>query len=210
MGCKTSKFESHDDSTPKQIGHIIIPEHPQQNNNELRMIDTEIEDLQEIARQRDEDKVKLLLLGTGESGKSTIFKQFRILYGTEKSDEDLQMYGMIVRSNIVTAVRRLCMLTRQMGFEEKLDEESKAAVDQSKDDHCGMTVSEAYDQLVAYIVDHTATEPFPPISKEQAEQDWVGKSSWVGAQQNENSMLFLQHVEAMRVLWQVSTFQLSS
>lgn len=207
MGCKTSKFESHDDSTPKQIGHIIIPEHPQQNNNELRMIDTEIEDLQEIARQRDEDKVKLLLLGTGESGKSTIFKQFRILYGTEKSDEDLQMYGMIVRSNIVTAVRRLCMLTRQMGFEEKLDEESKAAVDQSKDDHCGMTVSEAYDQLVAYIVDHTATEPFPPISKEQAEQDWVGKSSWVGAQQNENSMLFLQHVEAMRVLWQSDTIQ---
>ena len=68
-----------------------------------------------------------------------------------------------------------------------------------------MTVREAYDQIVSYLVDNTATAPFPDIPKEQAEQDWVGNSSWAGVQANNNARLFLQHVEAMRVLWQVST-----
>jgi GTPase SAR1 family protein len=202
MGCDQSKPEQ---GLPmKPAVDIIIPN---TRGSQARLIDCDIDDAQEHARRQDEDKVKLLLLGTGESGKSTISKQFRILYGSEKSDEDLRMYGVIVRSNILTAVRKLCMLTRQMGHERLIDEESTKATAQNREDVCGMTVREAYDQLMSHLVDNNALTPFPDIPQEQAEQDWVGKSVWAGVQANNNARLFLQHVEAIRVLWQSNTIR---
>ena len=73
------------------------------------------------AQQEEELKVKLLLLGAGESGKSTIFKQMRILYGAPRGDDDLRMYGVVVRSNVVTVVRKLCLLVRRLEMEGKLE-----------------------------------------------------------------------------------------
>ncbi|GFH60885.1 hypothetical protein CTEN210_17361 [Chaetoceros tenuissimus] len=178
-----------------------------QDAERQRMIDMEISEQQKAASIEDEEKVKLLLLGTGESGKSTIFKQMRILYGSPKTDDDLRMYGVIVRSNIVTAVRKLCLLTRQLGYEKKLDEESKAATAADLSDCSGMTPRESYDQIIAYLVDNTAPEPFPDIPKEQSQKDWVGRSNRAGIQANLDAQQFLQHVEAIRVLWQSATIQ---
>ena len=49
---------------------------------ESRNIDNDLE----RAKLDEGGKIKMLLLGAGESGKSTIFKQMRLLYGTERSD----------------------------------------------------------------------------------------------------------------------------
>ena len=169
--------------------------------------DDEITQEQEAHRLHEESKIKLLLLGTGESGKSTIFKQMRILYGSPKSHDDLRMYGVIVRSNIVTAVRKLCQLTKAIGYVQKLDEESSAATAADLNDVSGMTPREAYDQIMAHLVDNTAAEPFPSLSEERIERDWVGRSSRAGLEMNKNATLFLQHVEAIRVLWQSTTIR---
>ncbi|XP_043568531.1 guanine nucleotide-binding protein G(q) subunit alpha-like isoform X1 [Chiloscyllium plagiosum] len=67
----------------------------------------------EIERQLRRDKrdarreLKLLLLGTGESGKSTFIKQMRIIHGTGYSDEDKRGFTKLVYQNIFTAMQAM-------------------------------------------------------------------------------------------------------
>ena len=161
------------------------------------------------ARLEDEGKIKMLLLGAGESGKSTIFKQMRLLYNSnERTDDDLRMYGVVARSNIVVAVRKLCAHLRNLGLEEELDREE--AGDQSS-----MSVRQAYDELMAYLVDNTANlegksvSQDPSVSEHQilnnGKKDWVGQSARAGGAANNDAKLFLDHHESIRILWQVST-----
>ena len=81
--------------------------------------------------------------------KSTIFKQMRLLYGTERSDDDLRMYGVVACSNIVVAVRKLCSHLRNLGLEEELDRESRENKDLEDGEHSSMNCRQAYDELMA-------------------------------------------------------------
>ncbi|XP_061671895.1 guanine nucleotide-binding protein subunit alpha-14-like isoform X2 [Syngnathoides biaculeatus] len=67
----------------------------------------------EIERQLRRDKknfrreLKLLLLGTGESGKSTFIKQMRIIHGGGYDDEDKRKYAKLVYQNIYTSMQTM-------------------------------------------------------------------------------------------------------
>ncbi|XP_013861965.1 guanine nucleotide-binding protein subunit alpha-14 [Austrofundulus limnaeus] len=67
----------------------------------------------EIERQLRRDKqnlkreLKLLLLGTGESGKSTFIKQMRIIHGKGFTDSDRKGFTRLVFQNIVVAIQAL-------------------------------------------------------------------------------------------------------
>ncbi|XP_006122539.1 guanine nucleotide-binding protein subunit alpha-14 [Pelodiscus sinensis] len=64
----------------------------------------------EIERQLRKDarkELKLLLLGTGESGKTTFIKQMRIIHGSGFTDEDRKGFSKLVYQNIFTAIQSL-------------------------------------------------------------------------------------------------------
>ncbi len=147
------------------------------------------------ARQQEELKVKLLLLGAGESGKSTIFKQMRILHGSPRTEDDLRMYGVVVRSNVITAMRKLCQLLRNLELVEQL------AGEPPSDD--GMTPKQSFDHLCAHLVDGTV-----PLLEEKVPNggadDWVGHSARAGLGPNNDAQQFLQLWKPIKVLWEVS------
>jgi len=68
---------------------------------------------QEIEKQLRRDKkdarreLKLLLLGTGESGKSTFIKQMRIIHGAGYSDDDKRSFIKLVYQNIFMAMNSM-------------------------------------------------------------------------------------------------------
>jgi hypothetical protein len=63
-----------------------------------------------------------------------------------------------------------------------------------------MTCRQAYDELIAHLVDNTATAA---QDEKVLEGDWVGTSPRAGMAANNDSKLFLQHHESIRILWQV-------
>jgi hypothetical protein len=76
---------------------------PSETRRRSRNIDRQLRK-ERIDKQKE---YKILLLGTGESGKSTIIKQMRIIYGKGFSDDDLVGYRELVFQNIITAMKRL-------------------------------------------------------------------------------------------------------
>ncbi|KAM6902285.1 guanine nucleotide-binding protein subunit alpha-14-like [Xenentodon cancila] len=78
----------------------------------------------EIERQLRRDKkdfhreLKLLLLGAGESGKSTFIKQMRIIHGKGYNDADRKSFTRLVFQNIIAAIKSLieAMKTLQIHY----------------------------------------------------------------------------------------------
>jgi len=58
---------------------------------------------------------KLLLLGAGESGKSTLFKQMISIYGKGFPDTERDTYRPIIYHNILTAMKTLCKQSQKHG-----------------------------------------------------------------------------------------------
>nr|CDS20395.1 expressed protein [Echinococcus granulosus] len=85
----------------------------------------------EIEKQLKRDKkdarreLKLLLLGTGESGKSTFIKQMRIIHGSGYSDEERRSLIKLVYQNIYLAMYTLirAMETLKIPYENPINRE---------------------------------------------------------------------------------------
>nr|XP_005997546.2 PREDICTED: guanine nucleotide-binding protein subunit alpha-14-like [Latimeria chalumnae] len=82
----------------------------------------------EIEKQLRRDKkdarreLKLLLLGTGESGKSTFIKQMRIIHGSGYTDEDRKGFTKLVYQNIFTAMQAMVRAMETLRIQFKIEQ----------------------------------------------------------------------------------------
>lgn len=95
MGCGTSRAEQ---SAAAKISNLIDEE--LQND-----------------REKIQQELTLLLLGAGESGKSTIVKQMRIIHCNGYMEEDCLKYKSIVYSNAIESLFSILLAMRTLGIE---------------------------------------------------------------------------------------------
>ncbi|XP_075899914.1 guanine nucleotide-binding protein G(q) subunit alpha-like isoform X2 [Nelusetta ayraudi] len=97
---------------------------------EARRINDEIERQLRRDKRDSRREYKLLLLGTGESGKSTFIKQMRIIHGRGYSDEDKRSFTRLVYQNIFTAMQAMiqAMKTLQIPYKYENNKANAAMV----------------------------------------------------------------------------------
>ncbi|XP_059400125.1 guanine nucleotide-binding protein G(q) subunit alpha-like isoform X1 [Carassius carassius] len=78
---------------------------------ESKRINSEIDKQLRRDKRDSRRELKLLLLGTGESGKSTFIKQMRIIHGTGYTDEDKRGFTKLVYQNIFTSMQAMINAT---------------------------------------------------------------------------------------------------
>ncbi|KAJ7986981.1 hypothetical protein DPEC_G00334010 [Dallia pectoralis] len=98
-----------------------------EEGKEARRINQQIEKLLGQDKKASEREFKLLLLGTGESGKSTFIKQMRIINGKGYSEEDKRGFTRLVYQNIFTAMQTMIHAMETLQIAYKSDENQSHA-----------------------------------------------------------------------------------
>eukprot|EP01121_Diplochlamys_sp_Union-15-3_P013696 TRINITY_DN4287_c0_g1_i1.p1 TRINITY_DN4287_c0_g1~~TRINITY_DN4287_c0_g1_i1.p1 ORF type:complete len:347 (-),score=40.42 TRINITY_DN4287_c0_g1_i1:75-1115(-) len=77
-------------------------------------------------KRKYQEEVKILLLGSGESGKSTVFKQMKAIEGSF-SPSELSNYKYIVFANCITQMK--CLISAAKKLEKPLEDDNQAAAE---------------------------------------------------------------------------------
>lgn len=81
----------------------------------------EIEKMIRKDKKNQARQVKILLLGAGESGKSTILKQMRIIYSEGFHMEERKEVRQVIFSNMIVAFKIIAEEMRELGLEYEND-----------------------------------------------------------------------------------------
>lgn len=102
----------------------------------------EIEEQLKKDRQAYESEVKMLLLGAGESGKSTILKQMKLIHEGGYSEREKRAFRAIINSNIIVSIKTILQAMDRLGIK------------------VGESGNEQYKETVLGMADQCGPEPF--------------------------------------------------
>lgn len=119
MGCQVSRISdgtsSSSPATRNNTGRRKKYRRSEAERQELERRNSEIE--AGLANTRKSQKsVKILLLGSGESGKSTVLKQMRVIHGLDFSSFERNQYSKVIWSDAVQSMRILIQQAYELGI----------------------------------------------------------------------------------------------
>ncbi|KIY01964.1 uncharacterized protein Z520_02102 [Fonsecaea multimorphosa CBS 102226] len=123
MGCTGSKIDPREKEAAQQNAKI---------ERQLR-----------LDRRLESRTVKILLLGAGESGKSTIIKQMRIIHSSGFQDDERVQVKAVIFSNVVVAFRVLYEIMQDEGI-EFADEQNEAYAEYLESINADVDAHEAF------------------------------------------------------------------
>lgn len=125
-------------------GSKLTPE-----QQEALRISKEIEKMNEAAFEEEQSKIKLLLLGAGESGKSTIFKQMKVLYGLGFGEAEMRQMVPVIYNNTIVGMRTIVEACETLNITIKINDKAvefmeKVSTEAVVDDYVGGLVRDLW------------------------------------------------------------------
>ena len=77
---------------------------------------------------KDSRTVNILLLGTGEAGKSTFIKQMKILHGQEFTEDELNDYRIDLMNNVVDSMKTIIKGMEQLQIDYEVNSSRRGMI----------------------------------------------------------------------------------
>lgn len=84
-----------------------------------------IEQQLNMEKQKEKNEIKLLLLGAGESGKSTVLKQLRLLHQGGFTHQERLQYSQVIWADAIQSMKILIIQARKLGITLACDDPEK-------------------------------------------------------------------------------------
>uniref|UniRef100_A0A7N0U6U7 Guanine nucleotide-binding protein alpha subunit n=1 Tax=Kalanchoe fedtschenkoi TaxID=63787 RepID=A0A7N0U6U7_KALFE len=117
---------------------------------------------------------KILLLGIGESGKSTIFKQIKLLFQTGFDEVELKSYIPVIHANVYQTIKMLYDGSKELSENEK---DSSIYIVSSGNEEIGEKLSEIGGRLDYPCLDKELARDIRTLWRDPAIQETCSRSS---------------------------------
>ena len=105
---------------------------PEMDENDPFIQDKKINDAIDqrlrTSKQNEKNQVKLLLLGAGESGKSTVLKQMKLLHKGGFTQQERMQYSQVIWVDVIQSMKILIIQGRKLGIRLECDQDNSPLI----------------------------------------------------------------------------------